>query len=235
MIKKVKEILLLPKLKITIVNEGNQKEISDMYKDFVKPHAKFKIFKNKTLGVMLFELPNNVEEYEKKISGKNSVAYFSRRCKKMGYYTKYFNPNKHLQELYEINTSTDTRQGRKMTAHYLEKVEEQEQKDFIKWYGVYNSEDKLVGYIKLIKTPNLYLISGILGHYYYMKDNIMHLLLHDLIVDLIENKKQYDRINIMYDTYFGATEGLKLYKKKHCFMPYKVKWKYIVKEGTLTC
>lgn len=72
------------------------------------------------------------------------------------------------------------------------------------------------------------MIGKILGHNEYLKNNIMHMLLHDLIIDLIEkNKCIEEKIYIMYDTYFGASEGLKLYKKKHCFTPYRVKWKYI--------
>ena len=46
---------------------------------------------------------------------------------------------------------------------------------------------------------------------------------------LPEKNKLKREVYIMYDTYFGASEGLKLYKKKHCFEPYIVKWRYIEK------
>ena len=56
----------------------------------------------------------------------------------------------------------------------------------------------------------------------------MYLILHDLIISLIEqNKNTSKKIHLMYDTYFGGTEGIKLYKKRHAFKPYRVKWKYI--------
>ena len=91
MIEKIKEILKLPKEKIEIINHYEvENEISKMYKNFTKRHPKYKIFKNKTLGVMLYKLPKTIEEYEKKIAGKNGVEYFSRRCRKMGYDTRIF-------------------------------------------------------------------------------------------------------------------------------------------------
>ena len=148
----------------------------------------------------------------------------------------YFEQAEHLKELYEINTSSEERQGRRMTEHYLEEVTEEEKKEYIKWYGVFNKENLLLGYIKLIATPKFYNMTGILGHSEYLKDNIMHLMLHDLMIELIkENENNESDVYIMYDTYFGASEGIKLYKKKHCFTPYKVKWKYIAPKGEKKC
>lgn len=226
-VKTLKEIMSLPKLKITILDYDKTGEVRDLYLYFNKRHKKYKIIKNKTIGVMLYKLPKNVEDYEKEITGKNSVGYYSRRCKKFGYYTKYFDQAKHLEELYEINTSSSERQGHKMSEQYLEKVQPEEKKDCIKYFGVFNSEDKLVGYIRLIITPYLYIISKLLGHKEHLDNNIMYLLLHDLTVDLINNgvEEDYEQY-FMYDTYFGGSEGIKLYKKRNCFKPFKVKWVY---------
>ena len=45
---------------------------------------------------------------------------------------------------------------------------------------------------------------------------------------IIDNNKNNDyQVYFMYDTFFGGTDGIKLYKKRHQFKPYKVKWKYI--------
>ena len=81
---------------------------------------------------------------------------------------------------------------------------------------LYTKDNVLVGYIRLIKTPMIYIVSKLLGHKDYLNDNIMYLLLHDLTVDIIENGKdnptqQY----FMYDTYFGGSAGLKLFKKRN--------------------
>ena len=71
-LKIVKQIVSLPKVKIDIIDTDKTGEINELYKYFTKPHPKYKIFKNKTLGVMLFEIPKNLDDYEKQITGKNS-------------------------------------------------------------------------------------------------------------------------------------------------------------------
>ncbi len=228
-LKIIKEILKLPKVKIEIIDRDSTLEIKNLYKYFTKRHPKYKIFKNKTIGVMLFEIPRTVEEYESQVSGKNSVKYYSNRCRKLGYHTDYFIKNEHLDEMYEINTSAPVRQGRNMSKSYLEKVPKEEPCDAVSYFGVFTEENKLVGYIRLNCTPNLYVVSRILGHSEYLKDNIMYLAMHDLVVSLIEkNNKIKDTTPtyLMYDTYFGAKDGLKLYKKRNAFKPYKVRWIY---------
>ena len=72
-IKIIKEIMELPRVKIEIIDNDPTLEVEKMYKNFVKRHPKYKIFKNKTLGVMLMKIPKTVEEYMSWISGKNSV------------------------------------------------------------------------------------------------------------------------------------------------------------------
>ena len=227
MLKKILEVLRLPRVKILFVDNDNTGELKDLYHHFTKRHSKYFIFKNKTIGVMLYKLPKSLEEYENKIGGKNSVSYYSRRCKKMGYYTKYFNQKDFLDDIYNINTSITERQGHKMSDAYLNKPKIESKKKFVDYIGVFNKDDILVGYIRLIKTKNLFVIGKLLGHNDYLKDNIMYLLLNELTKDLIEKNKNNDLEQyFMYDTYFGGTNGLRLFKKRNCFEPYRVKWKY---------
>lgn len=226
-IELIKEILTLPKQKIEIVDNDKTGEVKELYEYFNKRHPKYKIIRNKTIGVMLFNIPKTIEEYEKQISGKNSVMYYTRRCTKLGYYTDYFVKNDYLDDMYEINTSSDNRQGRSMSKQYLEEVPREDEKSAVSYFGVFTSDKKLVGYIRVINTPNLYVVSQLLGHDKYQDDNIMYLILHDLIVSLIEKNEDNDKeVYLMYDTYFGGSQGIKLYKKRHAFKPYKVKWKY---------
>lgn len=227
MFSKIIEIIKLPKIKLTFVDDDPTLELKELYHYFTKRHPKYKVIRNKTLGVMLYKLPKAVEDYDKKISGKNSTSYYTRRCKKMGYTTKYFNQSEYLEEIYNINTSSIERQGRKMSEQYFKKVEVESPKKCIEYFGVFTKENVLVGYIRLIKTKYVFIISKLLGHKEYMNDNIMYLLLHDLTIDLINKgiKLDYNQY-FMYDTYFGGGSGIKLYKKRNCFIPYKVKWKY---------
>ena len=67
----IKQIISLPKKTIEFIDDGETIEILQLYKYFNKRHPKYKIFKNKTIGVMLLEIPKDLESYEKMISGKN--------------------------------------------------------------------------------------------------------------------------------------------------------------------
>lgn len=227
MLSKIIEIIKLPKIKLTFVDDDPTLELKELYHHFTKRHPKYIIIRNKTIGVMLYKLPKNVEEYNKNITGKNSTGYFSRRCMKLGYYTKYFEQNEYTDEIYNINTSVKERQGRKMSEQYLKNVEKEEKKNCVSYFGVFTKDNLLVGYIRLIRTKNIYIISKLLGHKENLNDNIMYLLLHDLTIDLIKKGENLDYCQyFMYDTYFGGSQGIKLFKKRNCFTPYRVKWQY---------
>jgi len=52
-------------------------------------------------------------------------------------------------------------------------------------------------------------------------DGVMHLMVTEIICQLIEGRNyQY----LMYDTYFGASPGLKTFKKMLGFQPYRAKY-----------
>ena len=51
----------------------------------------------------------------------------------------------------------------------------------------------------------------------------MYLLCTETVKVLFNNYKNCNYL--MYDTFFGATDGLKLFKKRIGFEPYKVSWK----------
>jgi hypothetical protein len=61
-----------------------------------------------------------------------------------------------------------------------------------------------------------------MGHQEFMKDGLMYLLATEVIGSIIHQKSLVKYV--MYDTFFGASDGLKMYKKRLGFNPYKVNW-----------
>ena len=54
----------------------------------------------------------------------------------------------------------------------------------------------------------------------------MYLLISEVIRDMILQKLVIGYPNwIMYDTFFGASDGLKYFKERLGFKPYKVNWR----------
>ena len=222
--KKIKniitEIRTLPKITVSM---GGDEYGNKFFPYFTKPHPRYFLFKNKTLGVALINLSDfkSPQEYTKSVNGKNSAAYFSRKAIKLGYHFKSIIPNQFVEQIYLINTSASQRQGVEMEISYKEKKNDYPLDKYNNYFGVFK-EDRLVAYLWLVQTGELVLVNRILGHAEHLDGGIMYLLLTSFtehVITTIPKAKV-----IMYDTLFGASTGLKMFKNRCGFKPYKVNW-----------
>ena len=229
LIKKVKQIQQLEKVSIEFnnYNSETEKSFKKVFDLFNKRHRLI-IFKNKSLGVALIDLLhfNNFEEYIKSINGKNSAAYYSRKAAKRNYTFVKINRNDYIDDIYEINTSTEERQGRKMSNSYVTKVDKYVDEPAYNYFGVLDENGKLVSYCNIGFYGEFVLIAVLLGHKKHLNNGVMYFMITNLIqliyADYIEKGYKY----VMYDTFFGASEGLQQFKRKLGFSPYKVNWKW---------
>jgi hypothetical protein len=162
------------------------------------------------------------EDYLASVNGKNSEAYFSRRCAKLGYTFQSFNPNDEIDAIFEINTSSKERQGREMDESYKQLVAEWPNDEVNNWFGIYSKEGKLVAYVWTYEVGEMVLINRILGHDDYLKENVMYLLMTSVVSTFVND----NRINfIMYDTFGKFENGLVMFKKRIGFKPFTVNFK----------
>lgn len=221
----LKQIWNLPKINLNFINYINNPNIEETYRSFTKKHPKYLFFANKSVGVALIALSkySNSEQYKKFINGKNSAAYYARKANKLGYIVSEINRNEFINDIYEINTSSQFRQGRQMSHGYREKVENYESKPHFIYFGVVDRCGVLRAYCNVGFYGDFAVVSQLLGHKDYLNDGVMYLMLVEIVSDLIDEGK----INfLMYDTFFGASDGLKKFKQKLAFVPYRVKWVY---------
>jgi len=222
------EILKLPAKEISFKNCCNEckENYLKTYRYFTKPH-RFKLFKNKSIGVALINLTeyDTFEQYYKSINGKNSAAYYARKAIRRGYKFIEIDRNDYINDIYEINTSSEIRQGRKMPESYLKKVEKYQNEKNYRYFGVVNKDGVLVAYCNIGFYGEFALISSLLGHKEYLNDGIMYLMMVEVNKIVLENYKKNGCKYIMYDTFFGASNGLKKFKQKLGYKPYRVKWK----------
>jgi hypothetical protein len=223
----IKEIIKLPKVKIKFSNHNktNVSKYFEIYRYFTKLH-RLKLFRNKTIGIALIDLNqfNTYKDYYDSINGKNSAAYYSRKATKREYIFGVISRNEFIDDIYEINTSASLRQGRKMSEHYLKKQEHFIDEEPYIYFGVKNKDGKLLAYCYIGFFGEFILINTLLGHKKYLNDGIMYLMMVELNKIVFEQYKKNEYKYIMYDTFFGATDGLKLFKEKLGYKPYKVKW-----------
>ncbi|MFD2270343.1 hypothetical protein ACFS07_02305 [Undibacterium arcticum] len=81
------------------------------------------MFQNKALGAALVNIGELVtrENYLASIKGRNSGAHFAKKARSRGYIITEIDRNQFVDEIHDINTSLETRQGHAMDPSYLEK------------------------------------------------------------------------------------------------------------------
>ena len=223
----LKEIIALPKVTIRFkeMNDESKKNYQTTYEYFTKPH-RLKIIQNKSIGVALIDLGlyQNYEEYYKSVNGKNSAAYYSRKALKRGYEFLEIDRDDFVDDIYEINTSSETRQGQKMSSNYIQKTESYHNEPNYRYFGIVDGDGILRSYCYIGFYGEFALVSTLLGHKRYLNDGIMYLMLIELSKLIFQEFASKGYKYIMYDTFFGALDGLKKFKKKLGYKPYRVKW-----------
>jgi hypothetical protein len=199
----------------------NPDDVGKMHRYFTMRHPRYKIIRNKSLGAALVDLTRyrSGEAYLESIKGRNSAEHHARKARAKGYRVVEIDRNDYIDEIHEINTSIEIRQGRPMADSYRDKVMHfPRDKNYI-YYGVLNANGKLMAYGDLGRYGNFMAFNRVLG--VRNNDGVMHLMLTEIICGLIaEGSCRY----LMYDTFFGAGPGLKLFKNMLGFQPYRAKY-----------
>jgi len=216
-----KEIIGLDKLTIFF---DTSEEGKIKYKYFNSRHPRYLIIRNKTVGVAIIKTTDftNEEGYLKSVNGKNSAAYFSRKALKAGYVFSELDPVKYSDAIYTINNSSNSRQGREMDSAYKKRDLVYPINNQNVYFGIFKGDD-LVAYVWFVKSGELLLLNRVMGHANHLDFGVVYLLMTSAVQHCI---KYYSEVKYaMYDTFFGASDGLKLFKKRCGFKPYKVVWK----------
>jgi len=217
-----REIVSLPEVTVRLYGDDNCRKIFD---NFIKPHPRYKFIQNKRWGVGLLLLPDVFEHYLKEI-GTELIRRKRKRSLSLGYHFETINPLNYLVEILSINESVKVRQGRRMDPEYLN-IESLraffEGKPVV--YGVFDTTGVLKAYAHTPICGDLFIFSRLLGHGNDLDNGVMYLLITEVIREMIERKRrQGSPVWAMYDTFFGASKGLRYFKERLGFKPYKVRW-----------
>lgn len=195
--------------------------VADVYAQYTRRHPRYRLIRSKTLGAALIDVGtlNTREKYLEHIRGRNNGAFHAARARKRGYVCTEIDRNAYVDDIHDINISQDSRQGRPMDRNYIEKRESFEVLKNFRYYGVLNPAGKLVAYATLGVYGNFGAFAQLIGH--RNNDGVMHLLVVEVVCRHIdEGRLQY----IMYDTFFGAQQGLRQFKMILGFRPYRAKY-----------
>lgn len=218
----------MPKAEV-LLGDKNDPVVNYWHGSLTNFNKLFILFSNKKIAVSCLDISQfqNEIEYFKIIKGKNSADYFTRRALKKGYFVNILNRNNFIDDIFEINTSSEFRQNKKMTLSYRKKVLKYDDEVFNTYYGIFTKEGKLVGYANIIELSQAAFIYKILGHKKFLDDSIMYLLITSLISEIIKkNNSNNVRVKyVFYDSFLTNSKGLTLFKKRFGFIPYMISWK----------
>ena len=215
------DISKLPVARLEFRLDLNPDDVRRMHAYFTKPHPKYKIFQNKSLGAALVDLKRHAspDDYMASVKGHNSAEYHARKARSRGYVVAEINKNDFVDDLYEINTSLESRQGRPMDEAYRQKQTRfQEEKNY-KHFGVFNAAGKLTAYSDVGFYGNFVAFNRLLG--LRNNDGAMHLMVTEIICQMIESRAYG---YLMYDTFYGASPGLRTFKTMLGFEPFRAKY-----------
>lgn len=140
--------------------------------------------------IAIIKVPENIDTYLKEIGTKS--RNMNVKAIKNGIYCEVFDWNQYLDDIYEINTSSINRQGRKMDQTYVQypkKIENIKEYDFSITYIGSFIDKKLIGYVELYNYGNFTMTNRILGHKDYLKFGVMNLLVKYCVEYAIKSEK----------------------------------------------
>lgn len=150
------------------------------------------------------------------------------RAERRGYTFAVVRREEHTDELYEINTSAERRQGRPMSESYRRRYEYSPlpaypcERHQVRTYGVKSPQGSLVAYLWLYVAAQLRLCSSIIGHAAHLENEIMYLLFRGMLK--AESERDPDGF-VMYHRWDNGTDGLRFYKERVGLREMEVEWR----------
>lgn len=214
-------IARLPVARLHFEAALNPGHVEKVYKYYTRRHPRYKVIPNKSLGAALVDLGSyrNRDDYMSSVEGRNGALHHAKKARSKGYRLVEIDRNDYVDQIHAVNNSVEVRQGQAMSSAYQEKVEHYQAERNFKYYGALDAAGKLMAYSELGFYGNFASFNRVIG----VRNNhgIMHLMVTEIICQLIEDRSYS---YLMYDTYFGASPGMKSFKTMLGFQPYRAKF-----------
>jgi hypothetical protein len=219
------QLARLPVARLRFEQRLNPEGIRHAHALFTRPHPRYKVFRNKTMGIALIDLSTfggHTGGYLHSVRRSGHAGPQSRKATARGYRLRRIDRNDHVDEIHAIHTSCAQRQGRPMDESYLVKKSAYEDAPHFECYGVFDADGRLAAYCSMGRYGNFVATDQLMG--YKNQDGIMYLLLLTIICRLIE-EREVDYF--MYDTFLGAQPGLRDFKRRVGFRPYRARYELV--------
>lgn len=199
-----------------------------LYDAFTRRHPRWRVVGAKQMGVALLRVPDTHEDYLAD-PGRAHLRRMMRRAERAGYtFVRLDVPAAHVDEVLAINESGATRQGQPMHPDYLdrEKVLRHLQRS-LDVFGITDAGGALRAYFSIRVCGDVAVLERLLGDAERLNDGIVWLLVAETVRVLGERRRADGRPTwFMYDAFFGATPGMRQFKRMLGLEPYRVSWSW---------
>jgi hypothetical protein len=148
------------------------------------------------------------------VEGRRTARKRAGRALRFGYRFSEVDRPAYTQDIHDVNTSKRERQGRPMTAGYLQKgvyspIPMVCPSHHVYTYGILDPDDTLRAYLWLYRSGQLAMVSSILGHADHLENGVMYLL----YLGMLEQQWPLGG-TVFYNRWDSGTDGLRFFKER---------------------
>jgi hypothetical protein len=214
------QLSTLPVARLFFRQQPNPEPIRAAYKHFTGRHPKYKVFRNRSMGMALLDLSRfgNSFAYMEAVGERGHAGPQGRKATLRGYRVREIDRRAHLDAIADINRFPEQRQGRPLDP--ASPLLAGGDHGHLRCYGAFDKLGRLVAYCHVGFFGNFAAAEELVG--YKNRDGVMYLMLTEIICQLIdEGKLEY----FMYDAFLGARAGARKFKRRLGFEPYRVRYR----------
>jgi hypothetical protein len=217
----VREIAHLPWVTITL---GREPAGHETFRFLMDRHLTWPFIPHKCLGVALLRLPADHPAY---LAGNLRQALRTNitRTKKLGYTCRMFDPVALHGEILAIYRSTPERQGHAVNYEagpFAQMMDDRPER----FYGIFDGQNRLRGFTCPLITGEMAWTRVFIGHHDDLRAGIMYALMSYLVQELIAERGRRGQPHwLMYDFWYGKSEGMRYFIKLCGFTPHNVRWR----------
>ncbi len=165
-----------------------------------------------------------VMRIETPLTPRRTARKRSVKASELGYRFETIDRGDYADDLYDINTSKEERQGRPMTAgyHELQTYDDPQMMcplHHVYTYGILDKHDHLRAYLWLYRSGQLAMVSSILGHAEHLENGIMY----RLFLKMLANQSKFGG-TVFYNLWNSGQEGLRFFKERVGLREGNVEW-----------
>ncbi len=217
----VREIAGLPWVTVATGREPAGRET---FRFLTANHLTWPFIPEKCLGVALLKLPADHAAY---LAGNTRQALRTNitRTKKAGFTCRMFDPFALHGQILAIYHSTPERQGHAVNYEagpFAQMMDDRPER----FYGIFDKDGRLKGFTCPLITGEMGWTRVFIGHNDDLRTGIMYALMSYLVQELIaERDRRGQPIWLMYDFWYGKSEGMRYFIERCGFAPFNVRWR----------